>query len=227
MGKSVCFAGVSPRDDKQWLITTVLHSMSLFGVEPSQIIFGHCYSGPNHQSHQEARIFRAPAMLQGSRRANRSARTASRVQRRTCRDAGGKGRQGAPFFALTSNVVEVSRGHTRRCRLNAAIARTKLTAFLRCALNKRPIGKDQTPKKHSISGSCPKSNNLNYLLKVRVNRCALKPQDDFCSTRTTFGVLTSGKRSRFYLSNFYGCARGDYTVIIWRVIRRVPQWPVS
>src|SRR6516165_7190455 len=48
-------------------------------------------------------------------------------------------------------------------------------------------------------GSCPTSSNLNYLLKVRVNRGALKLQDDFCSTRTTFGVLTAGKRSRFFI----------------------------
>jgi len=33
MGKRVCLAGSGPRDDKQWLLTTVLHSVTLFGVE--------------------------------------------------------------------------------------------------------------------------------------------------------------------------------------------------
>ena len=36
-------------------------------------------------------------------------------------------------------------------------------------------------------GSCPTSSNLNYLLKVRVNRGALKLQNDFFTTRTTLG----------------------------------------
>src|SRR5215469_4979747 len=56
MGKSICFSGPSPRDDKQGLITTVLHSMTLFGVECSKIRLGHRCLGPNHQSHQQARI---------------------------------------------------------------------------------------------------------------------------------------------------------------------------
>jgi hypothetical protein len=42
MGKRVCFAGASPGDDEQWLTTTVLHSVSLFGVEGSEIRLGHC-----------------------------------------------------------------------------------------------------------------------------------------------------------------------------------------
>jgi hypothetical protein len=36
-------------------------------------------------------------------------------------------------------------------------------------------------------GICPTSSNLNYLLKVRVNRGALKLQNDFFATRTTLG----------------------------------------
>src|SRR5262249_25076879 len=52
----VCLAGPGPRDDKQGLITTVLHSMMLFGVECSKIRLGHRCLGPNHQSHQQARI---------------------------------------------------------------------------------------------------------------------------------------------------------------------------
>src|SRR5262249_14196910 len=61
-------------------------------------------------------------------------------------------------------------------------------------------------------GSCPTSSTLNYLLKVRVNRGALKLQDDFFATRTTFGVLTAGKRSRFYFQEFVRRPR-DSTVI--------------
>jgi hypothetical protein len=52
MGKRVCFAGASPRDDEQRLITTVLNGMSLFRVEPSKIILGHCFKSesPNYIS---------------------------------------------------------------------------------------------------------------------------------------------------------------------------------
>jgi hypothetical protein len=41
MGKRVCLAGPGPRDDKQRPITTVLHSVTLFGVQRSKIRFGH------------------------------------------------------------------------------------------------------------------------------------------------------------------------------------------
>src|SRR6516225_10769920 len=41
MGKRVCLAGPGPRDDKQGLVTTVLHSVTLFGVERSKIRLGH------------------------------------------------------------------------------------------------------------------------------------------------------------------------------------------
>ena len=47
------------------------------------------------------------------------------------------------------------------------------------------------------AGSCPRSSNLNYLLKVRVNRGALKLKDDFCATRTTFGVGPPGNARVF------------------------------
>src|SRR5262249_18464116 len=41
MGESICFAGPSPRDDKQWLVTTVLGSVTLFRVEGIKIRLGH------------------------------------------------------------------------------------------------------------------------------------------------------------------------------------------
>jgi hypothetical protein len=43
MGKRIRFAGSSARDDKQWLITTVLNGATLFGVERSQIRLGHWF----------------------------------------------------------------------------------------------------------------------------------------------------------------------------------------
>jgi hypothetical protein len=40
------------------------------------------------------------------------------------------------------------------------------------------------------------------LRAVRVKMGGLKLKDDFWATRTTFRVLTAGKRSRFYFRNF-------------------------
>ena len=66
MGKRVCLPGPGPRDDKQWLITTVLHSVTLFGVECSEIRLGHWCLGPNHQSHQQALISERLQIRQGA-----------------------------------------------------------------------------------------------------------------------------------------------------------------
>jgi hypothetical protein len=65
MGKRVCLAGTGPGDDKQWLISTVLHRVTLFGVEPSEIIVGHrCFrSDSNRQSYQQARLGSAETHL--------------------------------------------------------------------------------------------------------------------------------------------------------------------
>jgi hypothetical protein len=66
MGKRVCLAGSGPRDDKQWLITTVLNGATLFGVERSEIRLGHRGLGPNHQSHQQACISERLQIGQGA-----------------------------------------------------------------------------------------------------------------------------------------------------------------
>jgi hypothetical protein len=41
VGKRICFASPGSRDDEQWLITAVLRSLALFGIERVEIWVGH------------------------------------------------------------------------------------------------------------------------------------------------------------------------------------------
>jgi hypothetical protein len=42
MGERVGLSGTSPRDDKEWLIATVLHSVTLFRIKRCEIGLSHC-----------------------------------------------------------------------------------------------------------------------------------------------------------------------------------------
>jgi hypothetical protein len=100
--------------------------------------------------------------------------------------------EAAGFLAMSVEMLDQVYGHHHPDFLRTAAQalsyrrRQSLAETLAGDRTRRSLA-SQLTENIGGPGSCPTSSNLNYLLKVRVNRGTLKLQDDFFATRTTLG----------------------------------------
>ena len=99
--------------------------------------------------------------------------------------------EAAGFLGMSVEMLDRVYGHHHPEHLRGAAHALVLPPAAILAITLAPARRPRPPERQTVGnnggpGSCPTSSNLNYLLKVRVNRGALKLQDDFFATRTPF-----------------------------------------
>src|SRR5262249_58700171 len=114
----------------------------------------------------------------------------------------------AGFLGMSVEMLDRVYGHHHPEHLRGAAHalgyRRSQSLAITLAPGRRPRPLDrQSAGNIGGPGSCPTSSNLNYLSKLRLNRGALKLQDDFFATRTTLGFRRPRNARVFILRNFY------------------------